>query len=264
MSHSWRIYDDAIDDPKLMGLTDQQFRRWFNLRCLCSVHGGELPPVAIVANKLRIALDEAKRTVAEFAALGLVELAADGSATMRSLHQPRSDLSTPRVRRFRKRQQGVSSTVSEVAPNAETSATRTPTRPPNDRVPNTRKIDYDPTEHGEMDFADPSVRVRRVRVTNGLDVPFADRFDSVLVTIAPGGSESISVDMAAHFFGPTFDRLSMFRHVSKRQGWNTPGYLKVNPETGKTLAEENFGKLKITPVIYKMIEDEPDPKRKPL
>jgi hypothetical protein len=65
--------------------------------------------------------------------------------------------------------------------------------------------------------------------------------------------------MATHFFGSTFDPQAMFRHLSKRQGWNTPAYLKVNPETGKTLAEENFAKLKIEPVIYKMVEDRSDP-----
>jgi hypothetical protein len=109
-----------------------------------------------------------------------------------------------------------------------------------------------------VDFADPDVRVRRVRVTNGLDVPLTDRRDNVPVTIAPGQSESITLDMAVHFFGPSFDPLPMFRYVSKRQGWNTPGYLKVNPATGKTLAEENFAKLRITPIIYRMVEDEPD------
>ena len=109
-----------------------------------------------------------------------------------------------------------------------------------------------------MDFADPDVRVRRVRVTNGLDVPFTDRHDNVPVTIAVGQSESIALDMAVHFFGPSFDPLAMFRYVSKRQGWNTPAHLAVNPQTGKTVAEENFAKLTITPVIYRIVEDEPD------
>jgi hypothetical protein len=121
-------------------------------------------------------------------------------------------------------------------------------------MPSPVSLGYDPT----VDFADPNVRVRRVRVTNGLDVPFTDRHDNVPVTIAPGQSESIALDMAAHFFGPSFDPSAMFRYVSKRQGWNTPAYLKINPETGKTLAEENFAKLTITPANYTIVEDEPD------
>jgi hypothetical protein len=112
-----------------------------------------------------------------------------------------------------------------------------------------------------INFADPDARIRRIRITNGLDVPFTDRFDSVPIEIAPGASESINLDMAAHFFGPTFDPLAMFRHVSKRQGWNTPAHVKINPETGKTLAEEKFAKLKIEPVTYKLLEEKPDTER---
>src|SRR5262249_36833920 len=48
MGQSWRVYADAIDDPKLMGLTDPQFRTWFKLRCLCSAHDGKVPPPALV------------------------------------------------------------------------------------------------------------------------------------------------------------------------------------------------------------------------
>jgi hypothetical protein len=267
LSHSWRVYDDAIDDPKLMGLTVHQFRTWFKLRRLRSAHGGEVPAAAVVANKLRIAPDKAEHIVAEFAALS-IDLATDGSATMRPRRQSRSDLPTPRVRRSRKRRRAASSTGSERSPDAETQTAQAPTPSPGDRAPNAGNIDYDPIERDDqlfqtesevLNFADPDVRVRRVRVTNGLDVLFTDRFDGVLVTIAPGESESITLDMAAHFFGPAFDPPAMFRHVSKRQGWNTPEYLKTNPATGKTLAEENFAKLKITPVLYKMVEEESDP-----
>jgi hypothetical protein len=88
-------------------------------------------------------------------------------------------------------------------------------------------------------------------------VPFTDRFDGVAVSIAPGASESIALDMAAHFFGPSVDPLAMFRYTSKRQGWNTPEYLERNAD-GQTLAEQLFAKLKIELVMYKMVEDEPD------
>jgi hypothetical protein len=110
-----------------------------------------------------------------------------------------------------------------------------------------------------INFADPDARIRRIRITNGLDVPFTDRYDGVPIEIAPGASESINLDMAAHFFGPTFDPLAMFRHISKRQGWNTPEFVKVNPQSGKTRAEEYFSKLKIEPVTYKLLEEKTDP-----
>jgi hypothetical protein len=109
-------------------------------------------------------------------------------------------------------------------------------------------------------------RINYVRVTNGLNFPFTDRHDGVPVTIMPGKSENLPVDMAAHFFGysPGVERETMFRYICKRQGWNTPAHVQQNPETHKTLAREYFDQLKIEPVAYKLVPaDEPDP-RKPV
>jgi hypothetical protein len=106
-------------------------------------------------------------------------------------------------------------------------------------------------------------RINYVRVTNGLAVPYTDRYDGVPVTIPPGKSENLPLDMAAHFFGFSVgvEPETMFRHVCKRQGWNTPQYVQQNAETHKTLAREYFDKLKIEPVVYKMVPvDDPDPR----
>ena len=106
-------------------------------------------------------------------------------------------------------------------------------------------------------------RIHYVRVTNGLTVPFTDRHDGVPVTIMPGKSENLPLDMAAHFFGfsPGVEPETMFRHVCKRQGWNTPEYVKQNQDTHKTLAREYFDHLKIEAVVYKMVPvDDPDPR----
>ena len=110
------------------------------------------------------------------------------------------------------------------------------------------------------------VRVRYVRVTNGLEYAFHDRYDGVPITIPPGKSENIPEDMAAHFFGYHYgvEPVVMLRHIAKRQGWNTPEYVKQDPETRQTLAEKLFARLKIEPVVYKLVpEDTPDP-RKPI
>ena len=107
-------------------------------------------------------------------------------------------------------------------------------------------------------------RIHYVRVTNGLDTAFHDRYDGVPITIPPGKSENIPLDMAAHFFGyhPDVDGATMLRHVAKRQGWNTPDYVKQDPESRKTLAEQLFSKLKIEPVMYKLVPaEDPDPKK---
>ena len=105
----------------------------------------------------------------------------------------------------------------------------------------------------------PGIRLHYVRVTNRGDVPFTDRHDGVPVSIAPGKSDNFPLDMAAHFFGDVTDPQAMFRHVCRRQGWNTPAHLKPSEDVpGKTLAEVMFSKLEIKPVIYKMVEEKPD------
>jgi hypothetical protein len=109
------------------------------------------------------------------------------------------------------------------------------------------------------DLGAPDIRIHYVRVTNHLDVPFTDRWDGIPVTLEPGKGDNLQLDMAAHFFGYHFEvpRDVMFRHVCKRQGWNTPAYLVIQP-SGKSLAQEMFDKLEIKPVVMKMVEVAPD------
>jgi hypothetical protein len=54
MSHWWRAHDEAVDDPKLILLSDKAHRAWFNLMCVASANAGVLPDVKIVAVKLRM------------------------------------------------------------------------------------------------------------------------------------------------------------------------------------------------------------------
>jgi hypothetical protein len=109
------------------------------------------------------------------------------------------------------------------------------------------------------DLGAPDLRIHYVRVTNNLDVPFTDRWDGIPVTLEPGKSDNLQLDMAAHFFGYGYevDPEVMFRHVCKRQGWNTIEHLKPGA-SGKPLARELFDKLSIVPVIYKMVEVKAD------
>ena len=105
----------------------------------------------------------------------------------------------------------------------------------------------------------PDVRLHYVRLTNHLDVPFTDRHDGVPVSIGPGKSDNFPIDMAAHFFGNVMDREASFRHVCKRQGWNTPAHLKPSEaDPSKSVAQLLFSKLEIKPVVYKMVEAQPD------
>jgi hypothetical protein len=109
------------------------------------------------------------------------------------------------------------------------------------------------------DLGSPDIRIHYVRVTNHATTAFTDRHDGVPVRLDPGASDNLPLDMAAHMFGYGYgvDQDTMFRHVCKRQGWNTPRHLEVQA-SGKTLAQENFAKLEIKPVIYKMVEERPN------
>jgi hypothetical protein len=54
MTHWWRAYDDAIDNPKLLKLSDSMHRAWFTLQCIASSNGGALPPTGDIAVRLRL------------------------------------------------------------------------------------------------------------------------------------------------------------------------------------------------------------------
>ena len=103
-------------------------------------------------------------------------------------------------------------------------------------------------------------RARYVRVTNGFDANYVDRFDGVPITIEAHSWQNLPLDVAAHMFGyhDGASPESMFRHTCKRMGWNTLKHLERNPDTGKTLAEEMFAKLVIEPVVYKLVEEKVD------
>ena len=113
----------------------------------------------------------------------------------------------------------------------------------------------------EIQAPSENARVRYVRVTNLGETQFSDRHNGVPLRIQPGESRNVPLEPAAHIFGWGMDVAPevMFRHVQRRQGWNTPKFLEQD-ETGKTLAEKNFAKLRIEAVLYKLVEVERDPK----
>ena len=112
-----------------------------------------------------------------------------------------------------------------------------------------------------MEQDEPQVRIKYVRVTNLGDVMFHDRHNGVPVKIQPGESKNIPLEPAAHIFGwkPDVEPDVMFRHIQKRQGWNTVEMLKVDSATGLSQAQVNFSRLKIEPVMYRLVEVERDP-----
>jgi hypothetical protein len=120
MSRWFRFYDDAVNDPKLLRLSDPMFRAWVTLLCLASKHDGVLPETADIALMLRMKATKVAEWLAVLTAGGLF----DNNNGIFIPHnwnarQYKSDVSTERVKRFRKQERNVSETVSETPPDTE-------------------------------------------------------------------------------------------------------------------------------------------------
>jgi hypothetical protein len=98
-------------------------------------------------------------------------------------------------------------------------------------------------------------RTHFVKLTNGLDFTLFDRFDGVPYRIAPGHSENLPLMAARHILGwyEGVTNEQMQRHFCKRMGWNTPEYVLPDAK-GRTKATEMFAKIKIEPVVYKLVK----------
>jgi hypothetical protein len=118
----WRAYEESLDDPKVQLLDPPVFKAWFNLLCLTSANGGVLPPMPHIAFKLRVPVLQAELVLSVLIEADLFEKREDGTIAPHNWNgrQYRSDVSTLRVKRFRKRKRNVSPTVSETPPETET------------------------------------------------------------------------------------------------------------------------------------------------
>jgi hypothetical protein len=120
VNHWWRAYNEAVNDPKLQLLSDALFRAWFNVMCIASANGGSLPPLKDIAFTLRIQPTKAAQVLAQLHAAGLLDKTETGFIPHNwNGRQYKSDVSTDRVKQFRKRQRNVSSGVSETPPETE-------------------------------------------------------------------------------------------------------------------------------------------------
>ena len=126
MGRWWRAYDEALDDPKLQRLSPELFRCWFNLLCIASKNKGTLPSMEDLAFQLRIYdVSCTKKMVEELRQGGLIDETFHGTLQPHNWRkrQYKSDNSTARVKRFRKRRE----TVTETAPEQSRTETDTET-----------------------------------------------------------------------------------------------------------------------------------------
>ncbi len=123
-----RLYRDSLHNPKLVTLSDRQFRAWHNL-LLISNDEGELPSSRDIACHLRMTIPEAEAVLCDLVEAGLVDVDCTNTNNRKfslhdwKAHQYVSDNSTERVRKFRNKNKGngyeTARNVSETSPEAE-------------------------------------------------------------------------------------------------------------------------------------------------
>jgi hypothetical protein len=100
----FRVYDDAVNDPKVQRLAPHLFKVWFNVLCLANKSGnGILPPVADIAFALRMSDCDAQSAVDELILVGLIDINADKTLAPHNWksRQAPSDKSAERTKKWR-------------------------------------------------------------------------------------------------------------------------------------------------------------------
>jgi hypothetical protein len=136
MSRWFRFYDDALNDPKILKLSDKLHRVWVGILCVASKNDGKLPPLDDMALMIRMKPEKLAEALKSLMIAGLI----DEDEEILSPHnwnarQFKSDVSTERVKRFRKRPRNVSVTspdteqIQKQNTDADASGAGAPTEP---------------------------------------------------------------------------------------------------------------------------------------
>jgi hypothetical protein len=98
MSRWFRFYAEAMRNPKVMRLADNDFRLWVRLLAVASENDGRLPPIADLKLLLNARLDRLADGLQRLINSGLIDVAGQGYEPHNwSKFQYKSDTSTPRV-----------------------------------------------------------------------------------------------------------------------------------------------------------------------
>ena len=122
----FRFYHEALDDPKVQCLDGDTFKHWVNLLCLCCRNGGLPRNVSQIAFSLRVPETVCLTVLERLSNAGLLDRANGGADGYHyAVHgwdkrQYKSDTSTERVKRFRKRFRNDAVTAYETGPDTET------------------------------------------------------------------------------------------------------------------------------------------------
>jgi hypothetical protein len=109
MTRWFRFYGDAINNPKVLRLSDAMFRAWVTLLCLASQYEGVLPKAADIALILRMKVHKVAEWLAILTGAGLLDSLEDGTFRPHNwdARQFKSDVADPtavdRNKRYRDR-----------------------------------------------------------------------------------------------------------------------------------------------------------------
>jgi hypothetical protein len=140
MSRWFRLDDDVINDPKILLLPEQMRWIWVAFLCIASKNSGELPAINIIALSLRVKETKAAEYLTRLVVAGLIDKTETGFAPHNwAKRQFKSDVSTDRVKRFRKQERNVSETPPHTQTEthtqnseADASGAKAPPEPPVD------------------------------------------------------------------------------------------------------------------------------------
>lgn len=115
----FRFYNEVLDDPKVQRLAPDMFKVWVNMLCLASRNDGLIPPLNDVSFAFRVTPELAQEFVSRLIDCGLIDKGRNGVLKPHQWdsRQFKSDTSTERVKRFRKRSKTVTETVNETDQN---------------------------------------------------------------------------------------------------------------------------------------------------
>src|SRR3954467_7390022 len=138
----FRLQTGVVNNSKVQSLPPALFKAWINLLCIAKENEGLLPKISDVAFQLRCPVKQAQRLLSELTKRHLFDLI-DSCGTLQPHdwkdHQYQSDVSTGRVRAFRKRRGNVSVTPSETEQSrAEQTAPAKTAIPKVSQVPSVR------------------------------------------------------------------------------------------------------------------------------
>lgn len=119
MKRAWiRLYTEVVDDRKVQNLSPQVFKFWINCLCLAGKYDGYLPSNDQIIWHLRHRRDDVVNWKAQLVTAGLLDVVNDEGRLQPHEWKQRQyevDVSTERVKQFRKRNEAVPFAVSASA-----------------------------------------------------------------------------------------------------------------------------------------------------